>query len=234
MLYFTNLFITRSNMIEIKFFHDVLCPFCFLTSMRLKNIVKDYPDLKIKHKAFMMISSLEDLKAIAPTEDDAREVFKNEFSILTRYLKDYDPDKPISKGKIGYVWSLPPLMACKAAEFQKGDEGHWDYFSKAQEKFFVEGEDVTNDDILISIAKEVNLDIEKFIQDFKSKKAKLAVIQDEEEAKAMGIRGVPALLINDKWLIRGLQSEEYLRKVIEDLEKNGEPKNVELKAYWEQ
>ncbi|MEM3203910.1 MAG: DsbA family protein, partial [Saccharolobus sp.] len=26
--------------IKITFFHDVLCPFCFVTSRRLRNIVK--------------------------------------------------------------------------------------------------------------------------------------------------------------------------------------------------
>ncbi|AWR98280.1 thioredoxin domain-containing protein [Acidianus sulfidivorans JP7] len=220
---------------EIKFFHDVLCPFCFIATRRLINVAKDYKDeVIVRHKSFMMISSLDDLKEIAPTVDDAREVFKNEFSILKRYIPDYDPEKVISKGKIGYVWSLPPQMACKAAEFQKGDEGHWLYYAKAQEKFFFDGEDITSDDVLIEIAKEVGLDVEKFKQDYKSKKAKLAVIEDEEEAHAMGIRGVPAIVINDKWLIRGVQSEDYYRQVIEDLLKNGEPKKIELKAYWEQ
>ncbi|ARM76045.1 DsbA family oxidoreductase [Acidianus manzaensis] len=222
-------------MLEIKFFHDVLCPFCFVATRRLLNVAKDYKDqVIVRHKSFMMISSLDDLKEIAPTVEDAREVFKNEFSILKKYIPDYDPDKVISKGKIGYVWSLPPQMACKAAEFQKGDEGHWLYYSKAQEKFFLEGEDITSDDVLIGIAEEVGLDIERFKKDFKSKKAKLAVIEDEEEAHAMGIRGVPAIVVNDKWLIRGVQSEDYYRQVIEDLLKNGEPKKIELKTYWEQ
>jgi predicted DsbA family dithiol-disulfide isomerase len=223
-------------MIEIKFFHDVLCPYCFIATRRLMNVAKDYKDqVIVRHKSFMMISSIEDLKDIAPTIEEARELFKNEFSILKKYIPDYDPEKVINKGKIGYIWSLPPQMACKAAEFQKGNEGHWEYYKRAQEKLFFEGEDITSDDVLIEIAKEVGLDIERFKEDFKSKKAKLAVIQDEEEAHAMGIHGVPAVLINDKWLIRGVQTEDYYRQVIEDLLKNGgEPKTVNLKAYWEQ
>lgn len=66
--------------------------------------------------------------------------------------------------------------------------------------------------------------MDRFKKDFKSKEAKLAVIQDEEEAKAMGIKGVPALLINEKWLIRGVQTEEYLKQVIDDVLHYGEPK----------
>lgn len=182
----------------------------------------------------MIISSLDDLKAAAPTEEEARELFKQEFSIIKRYFPDYDPEKVIGKGKITWVWSLPPLMACKAAEYQRGDNGYWDYFDKAQERFFLEGENVNDDNVLIQIAEELGLDIEKFKEDFKSKKARMSVYEDEAEAHAMGIRGVPALLVNDYWLIRGVQDETYLESVIEDLLSNGgEPKKVKLKAYWE-
>lgn len=191
-------------------------------------------EVVVKHKAFMIISSLEDLKAAAPTEEEAKEIFKQEFSIIKRYYPDYDPEKVIGKGKIIWVWSLPPLIACKAAEYQRGDNGYWDYFDKAQEKFFLEGENVNDDNILIQIAEELGLDVEKFKEDFKSKKARMSVFEDEAEAHAMGIRGVPALLVNDYWLIRGVQEETYLESVIEDLLSNGgEPKKVKLKAYWE-
>ncbi|QGA54261.1 thioredoxin domain-containing protein [Sulfolobus sp. E5-1-F] len=221
--------------VKITFFHDVLCPFCFVTSRRLRSVVRKFNDeIVVKHKAFMIISSLDDLKAAAPTEEEARELFKQEFSIIKRYFPDYDPEKVIGKGKITWVWSLPPLMACKAAEYQKGDNGYWDYFDKAQEKFFLEGENVNDDNVLIEIAEKIGLDIERFKEDFKSKKARMSVYEDEAEAHAMGIRGVPALLVNDYWLIRGVQEETYLESVIEDLLSNGgEPKKVKLKAYWE-
>lgn len=221
-------------MIKLTFFHDVICPFCYMTSKRLKKVVNEFKgEVIVKHKAFAIISSLEDLKAIAPTEEDARQVFLNEFSILKRYIPDYDPEKVIGKGKIKYVWSIPPLIACKAAEFQKGDEGHWEYFDRAQDKFFLEGEDITDEKVLVSIAEEIGLDVNKFKEDLNAKRTKLAVIEDEEEAKAMGIRGVPAILVNDTWLIRGVQEENYYRAVIKDILEHGEPKEIKLKAYWE-
>lgn len=221
-------------MIKLTFFHDVICPFCYMTSKRLKKVVNEFKgEVIVKHKAFAIISSLEDLKAIAPTEEDARQVFLNEFSILKRYIPDYDPEKVIGKGKIKYVWSIPPLIACKAAEFQKGDEGHWEFFDRAQDKFFLEGEDITDEKVQVSIAEEIGLDVNKFKEDLNAKRTKLAVIEDEEEAKAMGIRGVPAILVNDTWLIRGVQEENYYRAVIKDILEHGEPKEIKLKAYWE-
>jgi putative protein-disulfide isomerase len=220
--------------VKFTFFHDVICPFCYVTSKRLMKVVKEYGnEVKVVHKSFMIISSLEDLKSAAPDEESAVNLFKGEFSILKNYLKDYDPDKVLSKGKIKWVWSLPPLMACKAAEHQGGGEVYWKYFDALQDKFFLQGEDVTQDEVLISTAEELNLDVNKFKEEYKSKKTKLEVMEDEEEAHAMGLRGVPAIIVNDKWIVRGVPEEEKIRKVIEDVLKNGEPKETQLKAYWE-
>lgn len=221
-------------MISLIFYHDVLCPYCYITSKRLQRVIKDFQDeVKVIHKAFMLIPSLDDLKEIAPTEDEAKHIFEEEFSILKRFYPDYDPSKVIGKGKITYVWSLPPQMACKAAEFQGGGDAHWKFFDKAQDKFFIEGENITDDNTLIRIAEEVGLDVKRFKKDFKSKEARLAVEEDEADAKAKGIRGVPAILVNDYWLVRGVQTEEYLHMLLEDLVKYNEPRRVQLKAYWE-
>ncbi|BBD71999.1 DSBA oxidoreductase [Sulfodiicoccus acidiphilus] len=219
-------------MLKVTFFHDVICPFCYVTSKRLRRVVPEFK-VEVVHKSFSIISSLEDLKFVAPDEESVREFFKSEFSILKRFMPDYEEGKVISKGNLGYVWSMPPLMACKAAEFQRGSEGYWEYFDRAQDAFFLEGQNVADEEVLLSIAKSLNFDVERFREDMGAKKTKLAVISDEEEARAMGIRGVPALIINDQWIVRGVPTEEKLRDVFSDIEAHGEPRKVRLKAYWE-
>lgn len=69
--------------VKFTFFHDVLCPFCYITSKRLMKVVKEYgKEVTVVHKAFMIISSLDDLKAAAPDEESAVNLFRGEFSIL--------------------------------------------------------------------------------------------------------------------------------------------------------
>ncbi|MEM0374266.1 MAG: DsbA family protein [Sulfolobaceae archaeon] len=220
--------------VTITFYHDVICPYCYVMSKRLRRVIKDFNGLvRVKHKSFMIIPDLQDIKEIAPTPEDAKEVIKREFEIVKKYFSDYDPEKVIRKSKFTYIWSLPPQLGCKAAEFQGGDDMHWAFFDEAQDRFFLEGEDITNEYVLLDIAKKIGLDVQRFAKDLKSKEAKFAVIEDEEDAKAKGIKGVPAMIVNDYWLIRGVKDEEFLRNVIEDVIKYGEPKRVQLKAYWE-
>jgi predicted DsbA family dithiol-disulfide isomerase len=221
--------------VELTFFHDVICPYCYVQNLRLKRVLASFDrnEVRVIHKAFAIISDLDALKSVAFTEEEAREVFFKEFEIIKRYVPDYDLEGVKKRAKFSYVWSVPPLRACKAAEILGGNEAHGRFFEEAQKAFFEEGLDVTDEGVLANIAEKVGLNKEEFVQVFRSRKSLLAYEEDEAEAKAKGIRGVPAILINDGYTLRGLQSEETLRIVIEDFLQYGEPKRLQLKLYWE-
>jgi|ECHnycMinimDraft_1075156.scaffolds.fasta_scaffold00040_18 predicted DsbA family dithiol-disulfide isomerase len=220
--------------VEIMFFHDVLCPWCYLASRRVREVIKrvEGKDVEIIHKAYPLIDDLDDLKASYPSVEDFREYLYKEFELLKKFDPEVNPEV-IKKSGIGYVYSIPPLRACKAAEFQGGQEGHWNFFDTAQRYYFREGRDVSNEEVLIEIAKEVGLNISRFVEDFRSKRSKLAALSDYHDAKAIGIKGVPALWVNNRWLIRGVPVVEELVKAIEDLRDFGEPRRVKLKEIWE-
>jgi predicted DsbA family dithiol-disulfide isomerase len=221
--------------VTLTFYHDVICPFCYVQNYRLKRVLADFPkeEVKVIHKAFAIIPDLEDLKAIAFSDEEARQVFFKEFEIIKRYIPEYDLEGVKKKAKFSYVWSVPPLRACKAAEIIGGNEAHGKFFEEAQRAFFEDGQDITNEEVIVGIAGKLGLDPNEFREVYRSKRSLLAYEEDEAEAKAKGIRGVPAILVNDLYIMRGLQSEDVLKTVIEDFLKYGEPKRVELRAYWE-
>ncbi|MCQ4342625.1 MAG: DsbA family protein [Sulfolobaceae archaeon] len=221
--------------VELTFFHDVICPYCYVQNLRLRRVLASFDrnEVRVIHKAFAIISDLDALKSVAFTEEEAREVFFKEFEIIKRYVPDYDLEGVKKRAKFSYVWSVPPLRACKAAEILGGNEAHGRFFEEAQKAFFEEGLDVTDEGVLANIAERVGLNKEEFVQVFRSRKSLLAYEEDEAEAKAKGIRGVPAILLNEGYALRGLQSEETLSTVIEDFLQYGEPKRLRLKLYWE-
>ena len=222
-------------MLKLTFFHDVICPYCYVENKRLKKVLADFRgEVELIHKSFAIIPEEDDIKSLAPGPEEAREVFFKEFEIIKRYIPEYDLDSVKKKAKFTYVWSVPALRACKAAELLGGMEAHGKYFDEAQRAFFEEGEDITSEEVLAGIAERIGLEKEKFVETFRSKRSYLAYVEDETEAKAMGIRGVPALLINDLYVLRGLQTEETIRTVLEDIINYGEPKRIQLRAYWEE
>lgn len=55
-----------------------------------------------------------------------------------------------------------------------------------------------NEETVISIAKELGLDIEQFKADINSEDIKDIINQDDQDARSLGIMGTPTLFINDK------------------------------------
>ncbi|BCU67495.1 DSBA oxidoreductase [Sulfolobales archaeon HS-7] len=220
--------------LKLTFFHDVICPFCYVTARRLMQALKEFDgNIEVIHKAFAIISSLEDLKLVAPTEEDAKDFFKKEMAILKGYYPEYNPDEVVNKGEFSYVWSIPALKACKVAEKFEGQPGHEKMFLRLGDEFFMRGRDITNEKFLASIAEELGYNRETFMNEFNRKETYYAVVLDEDEAHALGIHGVPSILVNDKWLIKGVPEVSKFREIFADLIENGEPKKVQLKAFWE-
>jgi predicted DsbA family dithiol-disulfide isomerase len=57
-----------------------------------------------------------------------------------------------------------------------------------------------NDTKLQELAREIGLDEERFKKDMASPSFKAVIVRDLNEARRMGIRGIPAIFINGKSL----------------------------------
>jgi len=116
-----------------------------------------------------------------------------------------------------YPYSMPGLLACKAAEFQGGPAAHWDMFDRVQEAHAVEARNIADFEVLRECARDVGLDVPRWERDFRSPEVRAAVERDLAEAQRRGIYAVPTLLFNDRWVVQGAVPEAFLRRVIEDL-----------------
>ncbi len=116
-----------------------------------------------------------------------------------------------------YPYSMPGLLACKAAEFQGGPPAHWDMFDRVQRAHAVEARNIANFEVLRECAQEVGLDVERWERDVHSPEVRAAVARDLADAERRGIHAVPTLLFNDRWVVQGAVPETFLRRVIDDI-----------------
>lgn len=122
-----------------------------------------------------------------------------------------------------YPYSMPGLLACKAAEFQGGAEAHWDMFDRVQQAHAVEARNIADLDVLRECAREVGLDPIRWERDYHSAEVRAAVEGDREEARRRGISAVPTLVFNDRWQVQGAVPEIFLRRLIDDIAAGREP-----------
>lgn len=64
-----------------------------------------------------------------------------------------------------YPYSMPSLVACKAAEFQGGQAAHWDMFDRVQRAHAMEARDIADPEVLRDCAIEAGLDLPRWEQD---------------------------------------------------------------------
>lgn len=88
--------------------------------------------------------------------------------------------------------------------------------------YFGEGENVGSRDVLIRVAGEVGLDTAKAREVLESDRFAEDVREQERFYQSQGIRAVPSVIINDRYLIQGGQPpeafEQILRQVVAEAE----------------
>ena len=144
---------------------------------------------------------------------------------FTEYTKSWDRPAGLEpKAEFQSPWSgaspppshsLPAAIAGKAAA-RFGQET-WDrYHKNLLRAYFVENRDVSNTDVLTQVAHETDIETELFEevlatreQDFKAQ-----VFAEYNEALSSGINGVPAVVIDNRFLISGAVEVEQYRNAL--------------------
>ncbi|HOV92353.1 MAG TPA: DsbA family protein [Candidatus Kapabacteria bacterium] len=200
---------------KIEFFHDVLCAWCFAFSPRMRKLHKEHPEIEIVQRSFALAPSKESLSRMFGNPEQAKKEIIGHWRLANQNDDEHRINADLMETKpFDYPYSMPGLMACKSAEFQRGTEGHWDYFDRVQKAHLVDCEDINDPEVLIKCAEDIGLDMERFKKDFQSDTAKHAVIQDIELARHYGINGVPSIVIDGTKMQSGAISYSQLLRVL--------------------
>ena len=194
--------------IEITYFHDILCAWCFVAGERVRALKSEYGDaVKVTLRPFPVRSDEE-----RPTRKEQLELARNsrkasrepEGRLITSALWKGD-DLPLS--------SMPPLYAVEAAAVQ-GNEAREALIDRLRVGAHVQGLNVSRTDVLFELAARTGLDMSRFQQAFESKSSRKGVDASCEDAGRHGVRAVPALAIGEEWLITGLRPMVEYRQII--------------------
>ncbi len=93
----------------------------------------------------------------------------------------------------------------------KADEFH----SRVFEAFYGRGEDISDIEVLISIAKDLGLDDDALRRSLDDHEFLEAVLNDAEEARALGLNSVPAFVADRRAALSGVQTADALRQLVE-------------------
>ncbi|HHY72453.1 MAG TPA: DsbA family protein [Bacillus bacterium] len=171
--------------IEIYVFIDPLCPECWALEPLLKKLQIEYGDkLSIRHVLTGRLASL-NISKKAPSE-----IAKVWEWTASRSGMSCDGDvwyeDPISK-------PITAFVAIKAAELQ-GKKASLRFLRKLQELLFLEKQNITKKEVLVSIAEMAGLDVREFTKDLLSDVACKAFQCDLKITREMEVDESPTLV----------------------------------------
>jgi len=145
----------------------------------------------------------------APSLDPAGEY-------LTRVWRD--SVYPLAE-RLGMTMRLPPIQprsrrAHEAAKWAQTQDQFDAYNAALFRAFFERGEDISNTDVLASLAHDLGLDDSTLRTSLESKQFEPTVIADEREAAELGVHAVPAFVFNRRFALTGVQPLAALEQML--------------------
>jgi predicted DsbA family dithiol-disulfide isomerase len=175
----------EENRVRITVWSDYVCPFCYLEEPVLEQIRQEYGDrVEIQWRAFELRP--EPVPTLDPDGEYLHTIWRQ--SVY-----------PMAERR-GMTLRLPPVQprsrkALEAAEFAR-EAGRFEAMNRALFRaFFEEGRDLGATEVLLDVGGSVGLDREELRTALEQGRFTDAVLRDERLAQAIGISGVPALLV---------------------------------------
>ncbi len=217
--------------ISIDIWSDIACPWCYIGKRNLETGLaavaadEDAPEVKVTFHSF-------ELSPDTPVDFDGDEV---DFLAGHKGMPRDQVEQMLShvtgvaeKAGLEYRFDLlqhtNTVKAHELLHFAKAKDLQHEMEERLMSAYFTEGKHVGRVDDLVELAAEVGLDAAEAREALESDRYLPAVRQDQDQARAYGIQGVPFFVIDGQYGISGAQPPAAFENVLRDLwAKRGAP-----------
>lgn len=199
--------------LKVEFFHDAVCAWCFVLAPRLQQLQAEL-NLDIQHRTFILQTSREAMIERFGSMPQAKQTILEHWRACAEA-----EDTPriniegMRQQAFDYPTGLLAGLACQAATLLAGNPGHARMFERLQEAHLVENRNIGDHDTVLTLAEEAGLDTAAFALAFYEQAPQL--LHDElAMGQRLGIRSVPSLVIDGRYLVSGALGLDELRQAI--------------------
>ena len=196
-----------------------MCPFCYIGKRNFERALEQFADkdkLQVVWKSFQLDPSIPEVQSesysnyLVKAKGMPKAQVDAMLANVTQNAKnaglDYDFDKSVM---------VNSLKAHKVIQFAKtrglGDVAEERFFKA----FFTEGENIADDATLIKIGKDIGLDEAAVELALTNDKYLDMINQDIQEARTIGVQGVPFFVFNRKYAVSGAQPPQAFLQTLQ-------------------
>ena len=204
---------------KIEIWSDVMCPFCYIGKRNFETALAQFPDkehIEVVWKSFQLDPTMPEVanetqeEYLVKRKGMSVEQVKGMLENVTQSAKQVGLDYHLDKSVV-----VNSQKAHRLIQFAKtkglGDEVEERLFKA----FFTEGKSIADIETLTQLGKEIGLDETELQTAFTDDKYAYLVKQDIQEARQIGVRGVPFFVIDRKYAISGAQPAEAFLQNLE-------------------
>lgn len=196
-----------------------MCPFCYIGKRNFERALEQFADkdkLQVVWKSFQLDPSIPEVQSesysnyLVKAKGMPKAQVDAMLANVTQNAKnaglDYDFDKSVM---------VNSLKAHRVIQFAKtrglGDVAEERFFKA----FFTEGENIADDATLIKIGKDIGLDEAAVELALTNDKYLDMINQDIQEARTIGVQGVPFFVFNRKYAVSGAQPPQAFLQTLQ-------------------
>ncbi|MBL4805768.1 MAG: DsbA family oxidoreductase [Rhodobacteraceae bacterium] len=206
-------------MTTLEIISDPICPWCYIGKAKLEKALAQMPDhpFEITWKPFQLNP---DMPAAGM---DRREYLEQKFGGQKGAIKVYSQIAQTAEAAgldIDFAKMLRTpntIDAHRLIHWARLDGKQNTVVDELFNRFFKEGQDISDHSVLIEAAKAAGMDSEMVIR-LLATDADIAETRDaDQKARAMGITGVPTFLIDGQYVVSGAQETTFWLNLIEEI-----------------
>lgn len=218
---------------KIEIWSDVMCPFCYIGKRNFETALEQFDNkdkIDVEWKSFQLDPSIPEVanesqhdylvKHKGMSSQQVSSMLQN----ITQSAKgaglEYHMDKAVM------VNSFKAHRLIQLAKARGLDNGAEELLFKA---FFTDGKNIADDDTLVELGKEAGLNEKEIRSALTDDKYADLARKDMDEARAIGVNGVPFFVFDRKYAVSGAQPPQAFTQALEKSYAEWRKANPEIK-----
>lgn len=208
---------------KIEIWSDYVCPFCYIGKRELERALKETgleDKVEVSMKAYELdpsASSTENppvKETLMKNKGLAEDEVENMFMGVTQRAKEVGLDYDFSK-----MTNANTKKAHQVAKFAEAQSKGAEVSEALLQAHFLENRSLNEETVLLDVAEQQGLDRKQVAEALTQQTYLGPVNLDIQEARELGIRGVPFFVIERQYAISGAQPQDLFQKTLKDVAK---------------
>ena len=204
---------------KINIWSDVRCPFCYIGKRKFEKALEQFADkdkVEVIWRSFQLDPNLETqpgvnvVDHIAEIKGISKKQAEEMHSHVTTVAQEVGLQFNFDKAVLANSYHAHRVIQL-AKTHGLGNEAEEELF-KAH---FTDGKNIDDKEALVQIAIAIGLDPNEVRNMLASDAFANEVMEDERQAHAIGVRGVPFFVFNDEYAVSGAQSPDAFLQALQ-------------------